>query len=81
MNLHDLSYLLVSYLIVNMSPVKRQIVNRLVRLACAEISQEVLKELGSKQKRKWVKGWYLIKRTNWSNVITQVPGYFVENFA
>ena len=40
-----------------MSPVKRQIVNRLVRLACAEISQEVLKELGSKQKRKGVKGW------------------------
>ena len=32
-----------------MSPVKRQVVNRLVRLACAETSQEVLKELGSKK--------------------------------
>ena len=40
-----------------MSPVKRQVVNRLVRLACAEISQEVLKELRSKVKRKWVKEW------------------------
>ena len=40
-----------------MSPVKRQVVNRFVRLACAEISQEVLKELRSKVKRKWVKEW------------------------
>ena len=40
-----------------MSPVKRQVVNRLVRIACAEISQEVLKELRSKKKRKWVKEW------------------------
>ena len=40
-----------------MSTVKHQVVNRLVRLACAETSQEVLKELGSKKKRKWVKAW------------------------
>ena len=40
-----------------MSPVKRRIVNSLARLACAEISQEVLKELRSKKKRKWVKEW------------------------
>ena len=40
-----------------MSPVKRQVVSRLVRLACAETWQEVLKELGSKKKRKWVKAW------------------------
>ena len=40
-----------------MSPVQRQVVNRLVRLACAEISQEVLIELRSKIKRKWVKEW------------------------
>ena len=46
-----------------MSPVKRQVVNRLVRLACAEISQEVLKELRFKIKRKWVKEW-VAKRGN-----------------
>ena len=40
-----------------MSQVKRQVVNRFVRLACAEISQEVLKELRSKVKRKWEKEW------------------------
>ena len=40
-----------------MSPVKRQVVNRLVRLACAEISQDVLKEFRYKKKRKWVKEW------------------------
>ena len=40
-----------------MSPVKRQVVNRFVRLACAEISPEVLKELWSTKKRKWVKEW------------------------
>ena len=46
-----------------MSPVKRRIVNSLARLACAEISQEVLKELRSKKKRKWVKEW-VSKREN-----------------
>ena len=47
-----------------MSPVKRQVVNCLVRLACAEISQEVLKELRSKKKRKWVKEWGGAGRAN-----------------
>ena len=40
-----------------MSPVKHQVVNRLVSLAYAEISQDVLKELRSKINRKWVKEW------------------------
>ena len=40
-----------------MSLVKRQVVIRLVHLACAEISQEVLKELRSKTKKKWGKEW------------------------
>ena len=40
-----------------MPPVQRRVVNRLIRSACTEISQEILNELESKKKRKWVKAW------------------------
>ena len=40
-----------------MPPVQRRVVNRLIRFACTEISQEILNELESKKKRKWVKAW------------------------
>ena len=43
----------------NMPPVQRRVVNRLVRFACTEILQEILNELESKKKRKWVKAWVI----------------------
>ena len=36
---------------------RRQVINRLVQLACAEISQEILKELEAEKPRMWVKKW------------------------
>ena len=36
---------------------KRRVINRLVQLACAQISQEMLKELEAEKRRMWVKKW------------------------
>ena len=36
---------------------KRQVAKRLIRLACAVISQDCLNNLEFKRKRKWVKRW------------------------
>ena len=36
---------------------RRRVINRLVQLACAEISQEMLKELEAEKPRMWVKKW------------------------
>ena len=40
-----------------MPRVKRQVVKRLILLACAEISQDCLNKYEFKRKRKWVKRW------------------------
>ena len=40
-----------------MPGVKRQVAKRLIRLACAVISQDCLYKLEFKRKRKWVKRW------------------------
>ncbi|KAG0725046.1 Tetraspanin-2A [Chionoecetes opilio] len=58
-----------------MSRVRRQVLNRLIRSACAEMRQQLLDELGTQKKKKWCAGALIFAIALWIRFDKDIGDY------